>query len=54
MSTMSTDVRRQRRSRTVAHYGVMLVTIVVVVALVQVVGHAAGNIFANVSQGLSY
>jgi hypothetical protein len=54
MSTLSTNVRRQRRLYTVAQYAVTLVTLALVVLLVQVVGHAAGNIFANVSQGLSY
>jgi hypothetical protein len=54
MSTMSTNARRQRRLRAVAHYGVTLATLALVVALAQIVGHEAGNIFANVSQGLSY
>jgi hypothetical protein len=54
MSTLSTDVRRQRRSRTVATYGVAFVTIALVLLLVQVVGHEAGLLFAHVSQGLSY
>ena len=54
MSTMSTDDRRQRRSRTVAAYGVAFVTIVLVLLLVQVVGHETGHLFAKVSRGLSY
>ncbi len=54
MSTMSMDVRRQRRSRRVATYGVAFVTIVLVLLLVQVVGHETGHLFAKVSQGLSY
>ena len=54
MSTMSMDDRRQRRSRRVATYGVAFVTIVLVLLLVQVVGHETGHLFAKVSKGLSY
>ncbi|MGA8633648.1 MAG: hypothetical protein WB805_02190 [Candidatus Dormiibacterota bacterium] len=54
MSTMSMDVRRQRRSRRVATYGVAFVTIVLVLLLVQVVGHETAHLFTKVSQGLSY
>ena len=55
MSTMSMDVRRKRRSRAVvATYGVAFVTIALVLVLVQIVGHESGQLFAHVSQGLSY
>ena len=54
MPTLSMDVRRQRRSRRVATYGVAFVTIVLVLLLVRVVGHEIGHLFAKVSRGLSY
>ena len=52
MSTMSTDIRRRRR-RGLATYGVMLLSIALVVVVVQVVGHEAGQLFSKVSQGLA-
>jgi hypothetical protein len=52
MSTMSTDARR-RRTRSVATYGVTLITIALVLIVVEIVGHQAGNLYSNVSQGLS-
>jgi fatty acid desaturase len=54
MSTMSTDIHRQRRGRSVAMYGVTLVTIALIVVLVQVVGHEAGHLFSKVTQGLAH
>jgi hypothetical protein len=53
MSTSSTDLRRHRRKRTVATYGVTLVTIALVLLVVQVVGHEAGHLFSQVSAGLA-
>lgn len=52
MSTMSTNVRR-RRSRSFAAYGVTIVTIALVLIVVQVVGHQAGDLYSKVSQGLA-
>ena len=52
MSTMSTDTRR-RRKHSVAMYGVMLITIALVVVVVQVVGHQASDLYSKVSIGLS-
>jgi len=54
MSTTSTEIRRQRRGRSVAMYGVMLVTIALAVVLVQVVGHEAGHLFSKITQGLAH
>jgi Flp pilus assembly pilin Flp len=54
MSTMSTDIQRRRRLRGAATYGVMLVTIALVVIAVQVVGHEAGHLFSKVSQALAH
>jgi t-SNARE complex subunit (syntaxin) len=52
MSTMSTGIRR-RRTRTLAMYGVTIVTIALVVLVVNVVGHEAGSLYAKVSSGLA-
>jgi hypothetical protein len=52
MSTTSTEIRRRRR-HAVAMYGVMLITIALVLIVVQVVGHQAGDLYSKVSTGLS-
>jgi hypothetical protein len=52
MSTMSNDVRHRRR-HSVAAYGVTLVTIALVIIVVQVVGHQAGDLYSKVTTGLS-
>jgi t-SNARE complex subunit (syntaxin) len=52
MSTLSTDTRR-RRKHSVAMYGVMLITIALVVVVVELVGHQASNLYSTVSTGLS-
>jgi hypothetical protein len=52
MSTMSTDLRRRRRL-SAATFGVTIITIALVVIVVQLVGHQAGDLYAKVSTGLS-
>jgi hypothetical protein len=53
LSTLSTDLRRHRRKRSLAGYGVTLVTIGVILLVVQLVGHEAGHLFSQVSEGLA-
>jgi hypothetical protein len=52
MSTMSTEVRRRRRL-SLASFGVTIIAIALVVIVVQVVGHQAGDLYSKVSAGLS-
>jgi len=54
MSTLSTDFRRQRRRRSVAVYGVTLITIALVIVVAEVVGHEAGHLFSSVTEGLAH
>jgi hypothetical protein len=52
MSTMSKDIRRRRRL-SLATFGVTIITVALVVIVVQLVGHQAGDLYAKVSTGLS-
>jgi hypothetical protein len=52
MSAMSAELRRRRRL-SVATFGVTIITIALVVIVVQLVGHQAGDLYSKVSSGLS-
>jgi hypothetical protein len=52
MSTMSKDIRRRRRL-SLATFGVTIITVALVVIVVQLVGHQAGDLYSKVSAGLS-
>jgi hypothetical protein len=52
MSSMSTDARR-RRGRGLAGYGVTIITIALILLVVEIVAHQAGNLYSSVSHGLS-
>jgi uncharacterized membrane protein YcjF (UPF0283 family) len=53
VSTTSSDLRRRHRTRAWATYGATLVSIVVIILVVEVVGHEAGHLFTKISQGLA-
>lgn len=54
MGTMPTKVQRRHRTRAWALYGVMLVSIVLVIVVAQVVGHETSDLAAKISQGLGH
>jgi t-SNARE complex subunit (syntaxin) len=54
VTTMPSQLQRRQRTRGWALYGVTLVTIVVIVALVQIVGHEAGDLAVKINQGLAH
>ena len=54
MSTMPSQLQRRQRTRGWAVYGVTLVSIVVVIVVVQLVGHEAGALATKINQGLAH
>ncbi len=51
---MPSQLQRRQRTRGWALYGVTLVSIVVLIAVVQLVGHEAGDLAAKINQGLAH
>lgn len=54
MATTPSQVERRHRTRGWALYGVTLISVLLVVVVVQVVGHEAGDLAAKISQGLAH
>jgi hypothetical protein len=54
VSAMSSDLRGRQRTRNWTTYGVTLAIIVVLTIVVLTVGHEAGHLVTNVSQGLDH
>jgi hypothetical protein len=50
---MPSQLQRRQRTRGWAVYGVTLVTIVVIVAATQLLGHGVGDVAAKITQGLT-
>ena len=50
---MPSQLQRRQWTRGWALYGVTLVTIVVIIAAVQLVGHGVGDLAAKINQGLT-